>query len=301
MIVFTVVSTKGGVGKTTIAANISALLADLGFRVLMIDADVQPSLTRYFPIMHRAPHGITEVVKRGVISQDCISNVGFPSSDAGRLNPNGCLDLVVSDAPEGALQDWLAQRMDRAVRMKKALRSPFVAENYDVVLIDTQGAVGHLQDTAVLAADLLISPVSPDIISAREFTTGTLDLLKKLETAEEIGMSVPPMQVVIYKLEKTRDSRSIADTIRKEHVTFRGRVNVLRTVIPHAVAYKNAATAQLPVHWINPDRAGLTMHDLVWELIPSLQNVVAEACQPFAQTVIDPLEGEGESAAEVES
>ena len=40
-----VVSTKGGVGKTILTANLSGLLADMGLRVLMVDADIQSSLT----------------------------------------------------------------------------------------------------------------------------------------------------------------------------------------------------------------------------------------------------------------
>ena len=51
--VISIVSTKGGVGKTTLTANIAALLADFGFRVLMIDADVQPSLSKYYPLSHQ--------------------------------------------------------------------------------------------------------------------------------------------------------------------------------------------------------------------------------------------------------
>ena len=50
MLKLTVLSTKGGVGKTTLTANLGALLADLGLRVLMIDADVQPSLSKFYPI-----------------------------------------------------------------------------------------------------------------------------------------------------------------------------------------------------------------------------------------------------------
>ena len=55
MIKFTVTSTKGGVGKTTLSANLAALFADLGLRVLLIDADVQPSLSKYFPLAAAAP------------------------------------------------------------------------------------------------------------------------------------------------------------------------------------------------------------------------------------------------------
>ncbi|MBS0468290.1 MAG: ParA family protein [Proteobacteria bacterium] len=41
MLVIGVLATKGGVGKTTIAANLGGLLADIGYRVLLIDADAQ--------------------------------------------------------------------------------------------------------------------------------------------------------------------------------------------------------------------------------------------------------------------
>ncbi|WP_135607113.1 ParA family protein [Solemya velesiana gill symbiont] len=47
--IFTVRATKGGVGKTTTAGNLGALLADIGQEVLLIDADVQPTLSSYFP------------------------------------------------------------------------------------------------------------------------------------------------------------------------------------------------------------------------------------------------------------
>jgi chromosome partitioning related protein ParA len=278
MIVITIVATKGGVGKTTVDANLGALLADMGVRVLLIDADIQPSLTRYYPIHERAQFGLTEIIKRGVISPDCISRIDLRHPDGFGLNPDGCLDIVVANAPEGTLQDWLAQRIDRAVRIRKAVRSPYIDESYDVVLIDTQGAVGHLQDAAVLAADVLLSPVSPDILTAREFTSGTLELLNRLEPSADIGITVPPMKALIYKLERTKDSRDIAKSIRDQYVNLRARVDVLDTTIPHAVAYKQAATAQLPVHWTDPVRAGTAMHQLVWELIPSLAGSVAPNC-----------------------
>ncbi len=282
MIIFTVVSTKGGVGKTTVTANLGALLADLGMRVLLVDADVQPSLSRYFPIKTRAPYGLTEMIKRGSLAPDCISTIALPNlrRKGSELNPDGDLDIVMSDAPEGQLQDWLSSRIDRAVRIKSALSTAAVRDDYDIVLVDTQGAVGHLQDAAVLAADTLISPVSPDILSAREFTTGTLELLERLEPSIAFGITVPPMRAVIYKLEHNADSRTISEAIREQFLSMRGKVSVLKTIVPHAVAYKRSATEQVPVHWLEPNRAGKTMHQLVWELIPSLEDCWAAGCGP---------------------
>lgn len=289
MFTFGVVATKGGVGKTTVAANLGGLLADIGYRVLLIDADVQPSLSRYFLVSTEAEHGLTKMVMDGVLTSACISHVKLlkqPSiDDAALLNHHGgLLHLVKSDTRDGKLQDWLSNRLDRLVRIRMAIKNTSLADSYDVAIIDTQGAVGHLQDAAVNASDLLITPASPDIISAREFIDGTISLLDRHESSANMGFTVPAMRAVINRAEKTIDSRSMAGLIRDQFMTLRGRVTVLRTVIPAAVAYKKAATSQVPVHWIDPVKAGDTMHALLWELLPHLEGTFA----PNHRGQIDP-------------
>ena len=273
MIKFTVTSTKGGVGKTTLTANLGALLADMGLRVLLIDADVQPSLSKFFPLTTSKPSaGLTEVIVRGEVTESCITATMYQN-----------LDIVVSDDPEGNLPHWLLNRIDRGFRLRFALQSPVVAGAYDCVLIDTQGAVGPLQDAAVLAADILISPITPEILSAREFKDGTMELLDRLEPGGALGATLGPMKAVIYRQDRTTDARIIASGIRDDFIKFKGRVSVLDTVVPHAKAYKEAATLRIPVHRHERKREGVTpsastvMHQLAWELIPSLQGVLADS------------------------
>ncbi|WP_443744730.1 ParA family protein, partial [Aeromonas caviae] len=55
MQVVSIISTKGGVGKTTTAANLGGFAADAGLRVLLLDLDVQPTLSSYFTLDLRAP------------------------------------------------------------------------------------------------------------------------------------------------------------------------------------------------------------------------------------------------------
>jgi chromosome partitioning related protein ParA len=128
MIKITVVSTKGGGGKTTLTANLGALLADLGVRVLMIDADVQPTLSSYFDIVHPAPcgaggwpQGLTRLVHDGAISSDIISNTAIDN-----------LDIIVSDDPQCKLPDWILHTPAGLVRIKHALLGLEEAEVYDV-------------------------------------------------------------------------------------------------------------------------------------------------------------------------
>ena len=83
------------------------------------------------------------------------------------------------------------------------------------------------------------------------------------------------MKAVINRTENTKNSRLMADLIRENFINMRGRVDVLETVVPAAVAYRNAATAQVPVHWVDPVKAAAHMHELMWELIPSIKGFTA--------------------------
>ena len=271
MIKFTIASTKGGVGKTTLTANLGALLADMGLRVLLIDADIQPSLSKYFALAGPWPSaGLTDVLLNAKMTPSCITATAIPN-----------LDIVVSDDPEGHLPNWLLNRIDRRIRLWQALQSPLVTQAYDCVLIDTQGAIGPVQDAAILAADALISPITPEVLSAREFRDGTLALLERLEPGSAFGATLGPVKAVIYRQDRTADARLIADGIRQDFVRLHSRFSVLDTVVPHAKAYKEAATLRIPVHRHERRRGGVmpsasvVMHQLAWELIPQLKGVYA--------------------------
>ena len=79
-----------------------------------------------------------------------------------------------------------------------------------------------------------------------------------------------------------RDARTIAAGIREDFIRLKGRVTVLETVVPHAKAYKEAATLRIPVHRHERRREGAmpsaytVMHSLAWELIPSLEGTLVE-------------------------
>lgn len=271
---FAIISTKGGVGKTTLTANLAALLADLGLRVLMIDADVQPSLSKFFPIANcECTGGLTDAIVCGEIKTSSIRSTVY-----------GNLDIVLSDDPQGNLPHWLLTRIDRGVRLRVALQAPAIAEAYDCILIDTQGAVGPLQDAAALAADVLISPITPEILSAREFRDGTLELLNRLSPSAMLGAPLPPIKAVIYRQDRTNDGRMIAAALRDDLSGLQTNVSVLDTVVPHAKAYKEAATLRVPVHRHERHRYGpmpsaaATMHQLAWELLPELRGRSAAGC-----------------------
>lgn len=276
MFIIGIAATKGGVGKTTIAANLGGLLADLGLRVLLIDADVQPSLTRYFALGRRAPDGLARMVVSGSLAQDCISEIALPPKNKRVPEVTGTLHIVASDAEDSKLQDWLAGRPDTAFRIRIAIRNSALHAAYDIAIIDTQGAVGHLQDAAINASNLVLLPASPDTISAQEFVRGTGVILERHKSIAAIGagFNLPRIKAVINRTEHTNDSREMSEYIKNNYLEMQGTVEVLETRLPYAVSYKNAARKKVPAHYINKKCAG-DMHKLIWELIPSLHGQCA--------------------------
>src|SRR3546814_16556735 len=127
-LVVSIVSTKGGVGKTTTAANLGGLAADAGLRVLLLDLDVQPTLSSYYELAHRAPGGIYELL---AFNERDLDRLVSRTSIAG-------LDLVLSNAHRGELHTLLLHAPDGRLRLRPLL--PVLAPLYILLLIDTQSA-----------------------------------------------------------------------------------------------------------------------------------------------------------------
>ena len=268
----TVTSTKGGVGKTTLSANLGAILADLGQRVLLVDADVQPTLSSYYPLEQRSQHGLSHLIT-AASTDDIISRTAIER-----------LDLIYSDDPQGKLETWLLHAPDGRVRLRYLLAN--LEESYDIILIDTQGAIGVLQDAAVLAADFLVSPIPPEILSAREFSRGTIAMIERLRPMVNMGAPVGPLKGLIYRQDRTVDARLIAQQLKREtYGPSKGSITILDTFIPNTVAYREAATHRIPVHRWEAKRPGPTtsaretMLNLVHELFPHLEGTALN-CNP---------------------
>ena len=231
-------ATKGGVGKTTLCANLSAILADKA-RVLMIDADPQPSLTGFFPIDADKKSRST-----GLVSLLLSDDLPVP---APTTIPN--LDIIASDDPAGELENRLLHLPDGRLRMFRALER---IEGYDYVLIDTRGARGALVENAILAADLCLSPIPPEILAAQEFIRGTLSLVESLQPFTSLGCEPGHLAALFYRTDNTNDAKAIMDNIR-DVLSARG-IKLLQSTVPNRVVYREAATRQIPAHVHEPRR-----------------------------------------------
>lgn len=271
MRVVSVVSTKGGVGKTTVAANLGGLLTDAGLRVLMLDLDSQPTLSSYYALSQKAIAGAYELIAL---------NLKDPARIVSKTVITG-LDLIISNDDQGRLSTLLLHAPDGRLRLRHLL--DIFSPNYDLLLIDTQGARSVLLEMAILASDLALSPVTPEMLAARELRRGILKLLSELEPFRHLGITPPPLRLLLSQVNVVRtDTRMIIRSLRE---TFEGAtdISILDTVIPDRVAYLNAASLGLPVHRIEtrrlPERRSLsaleTMQAIAIELFPEWREAVS--------------------------
>lgn len=270
--VFGIVSTKGGVGKTSLTANLAGILADMGQKTLIIDGDFQQTLSSYYRIKSKAQNGLSSFI-RYVKYDDAISETDIDN-----------LDIIVSDDPKAKLTDWIKESANNIYYLSAAIKK--IADQYDYILIDSQGARGLLQQSIILASDVLISPIIPEVLESREFMRGTVQLLKDMEPPPGITIpmpNIPQLLGLIYRQERTVNSIRIANAIRKEfYAESKGKISILDTFVPHISSYKKASALQSPVHRVETSRPGPTAsaHDtflsLVHELLPHLSDVRPE-------------------------
>ncbi len=236
--IISVCSTKGGVGKTTTVGNIGGYLHDMGYRVLLIDADIQPTLSSLFEITKKSDYGLVEFIKN--LNSNCISNtkLGF--------------DIIYSNDADGDIQYWLSSQPDGIFKIKQAIESLDVT--YDYIIIDCQGARSPLSNASLMAANVYFSPIIPDALTAKEFFRGTLDAVQKINNLKkQCHLDESNLIAFFNQTDKTVDSLELQREIKKiiddnkERFSF---LKILSVNIPKRVIFKVAAKNQLPVHKI---------------------------------------------------
>lgn len=264
MRVLGVVSTKGGVGKTTTAANLGAFAADAGLRVLLVDLDVQPTLSSYFALPGQAAGGIYELLASNEQQTDrLISRTAVPN-----------LDLVKSNDDRGQLNTLLLHAPDGRLRLRRLLQ--IFAPHYDLMIVDTQGARSVLLEVAVLACDFALSPVTPETLAARELHRGTLQLLRDVAPFRQWGIEPPELHLLLNRVPAVSSSARLVHQALRQMYQNEPGVSVLATEIPAIEAYPRAAALGWPVHRVEPSKpnrraapAALeTMRTLACELLP---------------------------------
>jgi chromosome partitioning protein len=186
MKIVSVINYKGGVGKTSLTANLGAELAWRRKRVLLIDLDAQASLTFSFikPDEWEAKYESDKTIKswfdsfEGGSALALTSLIQTPPRIAAALNGKGKLDLIYShlglinvdlELATNLGGANLAQAKKNFISVHKRLADGLALiakeDKYDLVLIDCPPNFNIVTKTAIIASDYILVPTRPDELS----------------------------------------------------------------------------------------------------------------------------------------
>ena len=149
-----VCSSKGGVGKTATAANLAAVLARTG-RVLAVDCDPQDSLGRAFGVVAKG---------RDDSLAGLLQDPDADPRSVVRESVAPGLDVLPAHVSLEAVGATLAAQGGIVTGVRRVLRP--LLDDYDHVVLDTHGDLGHLTLAAVCAADAVLTVFTSDPGSA---------------------------------------------------------------------------------------------------------------------------------------
>ncbi|WP_204150446.1 ParA family protein [Leptolyngbya sp. CCY15150] len=233
-----IINYKGGVGKTTITANLAASLALQGKRILMIDLDPQSSLTFSFYTVEqwKSEFEKGKTIKNwydAFIDKDGDLDLSslIVSPDRVNLNIEGKVDIICSHLALINVDLDLASRLvggtERDLRnnylrvysrLRQGLQS-LSAGSYDFVLIDCPPNFNIVTKNAIIASDCILVPTKPDYLSTLgieqlrkhiDDLVGTYNKYVKDSGNEQFRCAAPQIIGVIFTMVSFKDGSPIS-------------------------------------------------------------------------------------------
>jgi cellulose biosynthesis protein BcsQ len=206
--VISVLNLKGGVGKTTITANLAAALDRRGYRVLLLDLDLQGSLTSLF--MKEGDH--EALFKQGKMLGEFLASA-FEAEHPNLLNyvqpilPDGKSALVptaddLAYAEMNLTIRWLLrdERRDPRFLLRKELQLKRITNSYDIVLLDCPPLINVCCVNALAASDYVLAPILP----SKQATARVPVLLARLkEFKENINSTLKIMGIICNRTQRS--------------------------------------------------------------------------------------------------
>jgi chromosome partitioning protein len=227
--IVSVLSQKGGTGKTTAVRTLTDVFRRVDLRVLAIDLDPQGNLSDYLDVDPDAAPTIGDVL-------------------AGRAKARAAIHDGIIPANLGLAEAELALggKMGRELALKKALRE--VRDDFDLIIIDCPPALGLLTVNALVASDHALISAEAQYFALQ----GVEQALEVIELAREnLNPDLEWLGVVLNIADmRTRHSREAFDSLRQHYGE-----KLLDTTIRSSIAYAESAERALSILDYRPDLA----------------------------------------------
>lgn len=226
--IIAVANQKGGVGKTTTSVNLSACLAELGKKVLLVDVDPQGNATSGYGLdKSKIEQSIYDVLVAGIPAAQVLQKTEYAS-----------LDILPATIELAGAEVELVSAISRENKLKRALEQ--IREQYDYIIIDCPPSLGLLTLNSLTAADSVLMPIQCEFY-ALEGVSQLMNTIRLVQQNLNPEICLEGVLLTMFD-SRTRLSVQVAEEV-KTH--FAGQI--YKTVIPRNVRLSEAPSYGQPI------------------------------------------------------
>lgn len=226
--IISIANQKGGVGKTTTSVNLSAALASVGKKVLLVDCDSQANATTGLGIDKPS---LKYSLYQGLIGGADIQDIIYPTVLQKLMIIPANMDLI-------GFEIEMVSEKDREKKLKHILDP--IKDGYDYIIIDCPPALGLLTLNAFTASDAVLIPLQSEFY-ALEGLGQLLDTIKRVKSSFNPGLRIKGILLTMFD-SRTNLSQHVVEDARKYFKEM-----VFKTKIPRNVKLGEAPSYGLPV------------------------------------------------------
>lgn len=240
MKIVAIANQKGGVAKTTTAINLSAALAELGQKVLLIDIDPQGNASTGMGV---------SLEQRAATIYDLLIGEAEPKNVIVRTSTNG-VDVIPSTTELSSSDVQLFNLNKRSFLLRDAIRRPDMAAlGYDFVLIDCPPSLNLLTVNALVAAHSVLVPLQSEFFALEGLSQLMLTIREIRQTAN------PDLRVEGVVLTMHDQRNNLSQQVERDARETLGAL-VFETVIPRNVRLSEAPSYAMPALTYDSDSKG---------------------------------------------